>query len=86
MVLQCPGGFFVKYDFLDERMLRKLCLRIPTAFRKSDYTKAVIKCLVFAFFGLRFSADPNRGEIKRCRSVEKRRVAVQAYGRGGFRR
>ena len=49
MVLQCPGGFFVKYDFLDERMLRKLCLRIPTAFRKSDYTKAVIKCLVFAF-------------------------------------
>ena len=44
-----PGGCFVKYDFLDEGMLRKLCLRIPTVFRKSDYTKAVIKKLVFAF-------------------------------------
>ena len=45
-------------------MLRKLCLRIPTAFRKSDYTKAVIKCLVFAFFGLRF--QPTRiGERKK---------------------
>ncbi len=34
--------------------------RIPTAFRKSDYTKAVIKCLVFAFSVCAFLASPIR--------------------------
>ena len=60
--------------------LLKESARIPTAFRKSDYTKAVIKKLVFAFSVCAFSADPNRGEIKKMqnrRKSSRRRTSVR---------
>ena len=60
--------------------LLKESARIPTAFRKSDYTKAVIKKLVFTFSVCAFSADPNRGEIKKMqkrRKSSRRRTIVR---------
>ena len=60
--------------------LLKESARIPTAFRKSDYTKAVIKKLVFTFSVCAFSADPNRGEIKKMqkrRNAPRRRTCVR---------
>ena len=80
-----PGGCFVKYDFLDEGMLRKLCLRIPTVFRKSDYTKAVIKKLVFAFSVCAFSR-PESGRDKKDAEASKnvtspyKRTAETVFG------
>ena len=60
--------------------LLKESARIPTAFRKSDYTKAVIKKLVFAFSVRTILADPNRGEIKKMqkrRKSSRRRTSVR---------
>ena len=59
-------------------MLRKLCLRIPTAFRKSDYTKAVIKKLVFAFSVCAFSR-PESGRDKK--DAESSKTASSPYMR-----
>ena len=55
-------------------------VRIPTSFRKSDYTKAVIKKLVFAFSICAFSAFSSRGEIKKMqkrRKASRRRTSVR---------
>ena len=60
--------------------LLKESARIPTSFRKSDYTKAIIKCLVFAFSVCAFSADTSRGEIKKMqnrRKASRRRTSVR---------
>ena len=60
--------------------LLKESARIPTAFRKSDYTKAVIKCLVFAFSVCAFLASTRRGEIKKMqkrRNTTRRRTGVR---------
>ena len=60
--------------------LLKESARIPTSFRNSDYTKAVIKKLVFAFSVCAFSANPNRGEIKKMqkrRKSSRRRTSVR---------
>ena len=42
--------------------LLKESARIPTSFRKSDYTKAIIKCSVFAFSVCAFLDSPRRSE------------------------
>ena len=60
--------------------LLKESARIPTSFRKSDYTKAIIKCLVFAFSVCAFLAEPPRGEIKKMqkrRNTTRRRTSVR---------
>ena len=60
--------------------LLKESARIPTSFRKSDYTKAIIKCLVFAFSVCAFLADTSRGEIKKMqkrRNTTRRRTGVR---------
>ena len=60
--------------------LLKESARIPTSFRKSDYTKAIIKCSVFAFSVCAFSADTSRGEIKKMqnrRKSSRRRTSVR---------
>ena len=60
--------------------LLKESARIPTSFRKSDYTKAIIKCLVFAFSVCAFLADTSRGEIKKMqkrRKTSRRRTSVR---------
>ena len=44
--------------------LLKESARIPTAFRKSDYTKAVIKKLVFAFSVCAFLASPRAFSVR----------------------
>ena len=59
--------------------LLKESARIPTSFRKSDYTKAVIKKLVFAFSVCAFSADPSRGEIKSFGAFDFVAQGVQLY-------
>jgi hypothetical protein len=53
--------------------------RIPTSFPKSDYTKAVIKKLVFAFSICAFLASPQRGEIKSFGALDFVPQGVQAY-------
>ena len=59
--------------------LLKESARIPTAFRNSDYTKAVIKKLVFAFSVCVFLASPQRGEIKSFGVFDFVAQGVQAY-------
>ena len=59
--------------------LLKESARIPTSFRKSDYTKAVIKKLVFAFSVCAFLASPQRGEIKSFGALDFVPQGVQAY-------
>ena len=54
--------------------LLKESARIPTSFRKSDYTKAVIKCLVFAFLVCAFLAPTEWGRDKIVWSVRFRRT------------
>ena len=59
--------------------LLKESARIPTSFPKSDYTKAVIKKLVFAFSICVFLASPQRGEIKSFGALDFVPQGVQAY-------
>ena len=60
--------------------LLKESARIPTSFRKSNYTKAVFKKLVFAFSVCAFLAFTQRGEIKKMqkrRNTTRRRTGVR---------
>ena len=60
--------------------LLKESARIPTSFSKSDYTKAVIKKLVFAFSVCAFLAETIRREIKKMqkrRKSSRRRTCVR---------
>ena len=59
--------------------LLKESARIPTSFPKSDYTKAVIKKLIFAFSICAFLASPQRGEIKSFGALDFVPQGVQAY-------
>jgi|GEM_PF-4958207 len=51
--------------------LLKESARIPTAFRKSDYTKAVIKKLVFAFSVCAFLASPRAFSVRTILASQK---------------
>ena len=78
--------------------LLKESARIPTAFRKSDYTKAVIKKLVFAFSVCAFLADPKSFGVfdfvpqgvqayvaVRNRAQKKRKRKILCRNPSGFR-
>ena len=51
--------------------LLKESARIPTSFRKSDYTKAVIKKLVFAFSVCAFSLPESRRDKKDAEALKR---------------
>ena len=62
--------------------LLKESVRIPTSFRKSDYTKTVIKKLVFAFSVCALSASPKRRQIKPFGVFDFVPQGVQSYVAG----